>query len=423
MNDLCADNSSVLCINSFHPDGTVPQVGFYHNQHCVAFSPSSLCVATGHTDGSVKLLHAQADGLFVTQQLTAGVTAISVIPQHPHRVQCISFSPCGVFLACVFKPVRSKVDIFNVSTGALLYSLQSSEHERIYPCIQSINAVACTSHNGCLLLALGKSGSQAVVPAKDCSSVQLWRLQHATPATCIQVLRPKDTDVLALSFSPASSAILALVSSGSACVDMWISPKLSFKFSSSSGASEVTSTSFRGIIWDDDQAERKPEHDAANAAELDRPWCKRVKGPKPGSKRLPHFPAAFGLLEGGLVVAQRCNNGPEDALKDDPRMSRDGLRACARFQHSRLYRASGDIHKIGVIPNDIIHEFTSVAISPSGLQVATCGGGGIGLWDMTTGDLFREFGSGQEMAIAYLVCSGAVVLASVDRSNVLKLWV
>ena len=413
MNDLCADDSSAQCINSFHPDLTV-------RQFCVAFSPSSLCVAMGHTDGSVKLLHAQADGLFATQQLAAGVTGlVAGIPsQQAHRVECMSFSPCGVFLACVFRR-DSKVVIFNVSTGALFYTLQSSEHERIYPCTQSIHAVACSVHNGGMLLAVGKSGSQAVVPVKNCSSVQLWQLQHATPATCIQVLRPKDTDVLALSFSPASSPILALVCSGSAFVHMWISPQSSIDPSGSSGA-----TKFRSMVWDDDQDARRTEHDATNAADLDRLWSTKFKRPRPGSVSLPYFSAAFGMHEGDLVVAQRCTSDrPQDDPIDDPRMSREGLRACAKFRHSHYYRACGDIHKIGVVPNDVIHEFRSVAISPSGLQVATCGEGGIGLWDLRTGDLFREFGSGQETGISYLVCSGTVVLASIDRSNVLKLWV
>jgi WD40 repeat protein len=414
MNDLCADNSSVLCTNDFRPDGIVV---------CGTFSPSKLCVAMSLSDGSVKLLHLQSDGLFASQQLIAGDSSKAIGPaagafHTTHHVGYLSFSPCGAFLACVTRH-DPKVCIYDIATSCLLHTLHCSEHDRIYPCTQNIQAVSCILQMNCMLLAVGKSGSQAPVPATDCSSVQLWRMQEGFPATCIQVIRVKDTDVLDLSFSPASSSILALVSSGPTRVHMWVTKTSTAKSSSSVGPFDFTSTNFRCMDWDDDEGAI-----VTKLADGPKDCSSSGRRRSKGSQSFPHFPAVFGMHAGNLVVVRRSPNcNPEDKPQDNPRMSRECLRACATFQHSQQRKFDSVIHKIDVTSKVISHEFRSVAISPSGLQLASCGEGGIGLWDLRTGQLFRQFGSGQEMRVSYLVCSGAVILASFDKLGVLKLWV
>jgi WD40 repeat protein len=408
INQICAETSSVSCVGTFITRDQVDSV---------AISPSKLCIAMGHRNGSIKLLHAQSDNLFLNcflvQQLIDGtplapagniqprITGASCVP-------CLSFSPCGRYLASVTrKGSEVKTTIFCVSTGSILHTLQNSDVERIYPCTASVDAVACVVRCH-MLIALGKNKAADT----SASSVQLWRMQSSAPPICIQVLSPKDATINSLSFSPSWCPTLSLLCSGCACVDMWAAPLFS-----AGGSSDTSSANFTFTSCSDHQSLGAMRLDATFTAKFDRLWQEKFGKTfeRPGSERLPHFRATFGMCEGSLVVTQRFQIS---SVSYDPRI----CYRSARFERSQHSLFGTVIHTIGVIPPSHADEFRSVALSPNGFQLASCGSGGICLWDLRTGNLLQKFGSSDVTAIAYIATPGAAILASINSLNVVKLW-
>jgi len=334
-----------------------------------------LCAAAGHSDGRITLLTARADGLFSSRVLAVRDMHLAEYAYQPVRL--IAFSPCGRYLACCL--VSFSIRIFNMETLACEHTLLRDQTTRIHPCTANIDAIACLARGSCMLLALGKDSLQLA----SHSTVQLWQLQHEVPAACIQIIRPLDTTIISLSFPPPSAQQLVLVITGSITTDTWTSSTHTASALSSSAKDKCHSnpvfSPFRCVIRDCEQTGRGEAAGARSHAEMMVVRAEKWK----------IAPASLGMRGNTLIIAQRCEEpqGPSGSGRHAIEMfdvDWNGF-AFPPARGARMLRSIGGC--------------TSIAISPSGMQLATCGCNGIRLWDLSTGELQRTFGSGRETAI------------------------
>jgi WD40 repeat protein len=359
--EICTDGSSISCIGSFESRADL------RDATCVAFSPACFCAAAGHRDGRITLLTVRADGMFSSRVLDARDMLLAEGVDRPVRL--ITFSPCGRYLACCF--ASFSIRIFSMETLACEHTLPSDQISRIHPCTANIDAIACLARGSCMLVALGKDSSRWA----SHSTVQLWQLQHEVPAACIQIICPLDATIVSLSFPPPSAQQLVLVITGSiTTTTIWMSSTHTASASSSSATANChTNPVFSPFRCADFAVRDDGQKGGGEAAGARSHLVTKAE-------KWKLAPAALGMRENTLIIAQRCGRQAIEMLDVD-------WNGCAfpPARGARMLRS--------------IEECISIAISPSGMQLATCGIDGIRLWDLGTGELQRTFGSGRETAI------------------------
>lgn len=269
----------------------------------------------------------------------------------------------------------------------------------MYPCVEPTHTVACVSRSNCILLALGKINKGSM--GSSTFSVQLWLLRRGCESICIQILRHPEPEVTSLSFSPASIPFLALICTGKSVSTTWISLSRGRTASQTSTAAQASSPLFSNFYCADDPVMIAEQLDAAR-----RKKSREISLPKLlGGLSCECFPAAFGMRGYSLICAQSCRTNPGiDVFTFDF----NGFTQPIMLRERSL--------KCDTAP-------TSVAMSPCGIQLASCVGGGhfdqrgISLWCLRSGNLLTTFGRGNFTHITYMVSRAAVVLASYEEDD------